>query len=595
MKYDLVIHDGLVFDGHGGEGKRADVGIRSGHVVEVAPSLSKSEAKETLDAKGAWVMPGFVDNHTHYDAEVLLAPGLGESVRHGVTTICMGSCSLSTIYANQEQCADIFSRVEAVPREHVLKALGDKPWNDAASYAAHLDSLPLGPNVACYLGHSDLRVATMGLSDATTRGRRPSPDELNTMTEHLEHALDEGFLGLSTMTNPWDKVGGDSESRSNPLPSTFASWREYGAFHSVLRRRGAVLQSAPNITTKWNVLLFFLASASLGFRKALKTTLITIADGKANPFLARAIKFGTNLWNRLFGSNLRFQGLPIPFEVYADGIDLVVFEEFGAGEEALDLVEQTERNALFADPAYRRRFRRDYDRRFGPRVWQRDFHDAEIVSAPDPSLAGRTFGAIADERGEHPVDTFLDLVMEHGKKVRWRTTIANHRPDVLAEIVADPAVQVGFSDAGAHLRNMGFYNFPLHLLRMAKERGPQYMTIGRAVHRVTAEIAEWLGLDAGSLQVGDRADIAIVNPNGLDESLDAYREAPVEVYGGLSRQVRRNDQAVRATVIGGEVVFEDGQFREGFGKERAHGRFLRREAKTPARTTQSESITERAA
>ena len=108
----------------------------------------------------------------------------------------------------------------------------------------------------------------------------------------------------------------------------------------------------------------------------------------------------------------------MPFEVYADGIDLVVFEEFGAGEEALHLIDQVDRNALFSDPEYRRRFRRDYGKKFGPRVWQRDFYDAEIVDAPDASVIRKSFGQVGDELGSHPVDAFLDLVMEHGTAIR---------------------------------------------------------------------------------------------------------------------------------------------------------------------------------
>ncbi|MEM7153796.1 MAG: amidohydrolase family protein [Myxococcota bacterium] len=589
MSYDVVIHSGTYFDGTGAEPRQADVGIVDGHVVEVAPQLDRSSAGTVIDASERWVMPGFIDNHTHYDAELLLAPGLGESVRHGVTTVCVGSCSLSTIYSSTEDCADLFSRVEAVPREHVLEALADKAWNTAADYAQRLDALALGPNVMAFIGHSDLRTAVMGLEAATEKSVRPTREQLAAMESALEQALDAGFLGLSCMTNPWDKIGGD-RVRSRPLPSTFATWGEYRRLHRILRRREAILQSAPNITTKVNAILYLIESAGFGFRKPLKSTLITVADTKANPMLSATVLGGTGVFNRLFGGDLRWQSVPMPFEVYADGIDLVIFEEFGAGEEALHLVDQVERNTLFRDPAYRRRFRKDYDKRFGPRVWQRDFHDAEIVSAPDPALAGKSFGELADARGEHPVDTFLDLVMEHGRALRWKTTIANHRPDTLNDIITHPAVQVGFADSGAHLRNMAFYNFPLYFLRTmlrAEQAGKPLLPMGQAVHRVTGEIGDWLGIDAGHIRVGDRADLAIINPAGLDDSLDDYHEAPVDVYGGLRRMVRRNDAAVTATLVGGELIYTEGHHVPGLGRERAYGQFLRRGEKIPARATRS--------
>ena len=127
-----------------------------------------------------------------------------------------------------------------------------------------------------------------------------------------------------------------------------------------------------------------------------------------------------------------------------------------------------------------------------------------------------------DRGGVHPVDAFLDLVVEHGAKVRWRTTISNHRPDVLKKLARDPGVQMGFSDAGAHLRNMAFYNFGLRLLRHVRDAnlaGNSFMTVEQAVHRLTGELAEWYGLDAGHLRVGDRADLVVVARAHLEEPL----------------------------------------------------------------------------
>ena len=593
MRYDILLQSGLVFDGMGAPGRTADVAIVDGKIAAIEASIDPSLADRVIDARGQWVMPGFLDAHTHYDAELLLAPGLPESVRHGVTTVCIGSCSLSTIFSTPEDCADIFARVEALPREYVLSALEEhKTWDTAKAYAEHVDQLPLGPNVMAFIGHSDLRVSVMGLEAATDAKRKPTQDEQARMEAALHEAIDLGYLGLSCMTNPWDKIGGD-RVRSRPLPSTFASWSEYRRFHRILRERGAILQSAPNITTKYNALLYLWDSAGFGTRKALKTTLITVADTKSNPMLASAVMGGTSVFNRFLNADVRWQSVPMPFEVYADGIDLVVYEEFGAGEEALHLTEQVERNQLFADPAYRRRFRKEYDKRFGPRVWHRDLHDAQIVSAPDASLNGRSFGEVADERGEHPVDTFLDLVMAHGTALRWRTTIANHRSETLDQIVAHPTVQVGFADSGAHIRNMAFYNFPLYFLRSVKraqEAGKPIMSLERAVHRVTGEIAEWLGVDAGRLRVGDRADVVVVNPAGLNDDVAAYHEAPIDVFGGVRRMVRRNDDAVTATLIGGQLAYTAQGFSDGFGKQRGFGRFLRRGERVSARQETNERV-----
>lgn len=574
----IIIADGLVLDGLGSPPRRAHVLVERGRVRQISRDPIEGGADHVIDARGRWVMPGFLDNHTHYDAEVLVSPGLLESVRHGVTTVCMGSCSLSTVLSSPEDCADIFSRVEALPREHVLSALRQhKTWRDPEGYIQGLEALALGPNVACFLGHSDLRVAVMGLGRAVDPGQRPGADELARMEALLEQALDAGFLGLSTMTNPWDKVGGQ-RYRSAKLPSTYATWGEYRRLHQILRRRGRILQSAPNITTKVNALLFAAEAAGWGLRPPLKTALITASDPKASPGLADLILATTGLLNRLADGQLRWQTVPMPFEVYADGMDLVVFEEFGAGEAALHLADELERNKLLADPAYRRWFRRDYEKKFSPRVWQRDFHDALIVDAPDGSLPGRSFGQVAQERGLHPVDLFLDLVIEHGRRLRWKTVIANHRPRKLEQITAHDAVQIGFADSGAHVRNMAFYNFPLYFLRSvlrAQRRGQPFLSLEQAVHKLTGQQADWYALDAGRLRPGDRADIVVVDPQGLDDSLDDYVEAPMEAFGGLPRMVRRNDRAVVATLIAGQVVYAQGQFTAGFGQARRCGSFLR--------------------
>ena len=178
MNLDVVIRNGRVFDGTGVPGAIRDLGIRDGVVVAVSTEPLDGEGAKEIDATGHWVLPGFVDVHTHYDAEVLAAPGLEESVRHGVTTVVMGSCSLSTILSDPEDSADMFSRVEAVPHEHVLSTLAEhQTWDDAATYIDALESLPLGPNVAAFLGHSDLRASVMawaapGAAAACCKARR---------------------------------------------------------------------------------------------------------------------------------------------------------------------------------------------------------------------------------------------------------------------------------------------------------------------------------------------------------------------------------------------------------------------------------------
>ncbi|QEM48414.1 N-acyl-D-amino-acid deacylase family protein [Mycolicibacterium grossiae] len=591
MTYDTIIRNGLWFDGTGGPSAIRTIGIRDGHVVEIsAEDLDATGCPQVVDAAGKWVLPGMLDIHTHYDVEVLGGPALTESLRHGVTTVMLGSCSLSTIHVDGTDAGDLFGRVEAIPREHVIGAVdAHKTWRTCEQYVEALEARPLGPNVAAFIGHSDMRTAVMGLDRATRSDVRPTRREQAEMERMLAEALRAGFVGLSSQQLLFDKLDGET-CRSRTLPSTYAKARELRRLKSLLRRAGRVLQSGPDIANPFDLgsQLF----QSLGIvRNPLKTSLLSAADVKSNPYAIVALGPLARVINRL-GGNFRWQHLPVPFEVYADGIDLVVFEEFGAGAAALHLSDELERNDLMRDEAYRRRFRKDYENRMGVRVWQRDFYDAEIVACPDATVVGKSFGAVGDERGLHPVDAFLDLVLDHGKALRWRTTISNHRPEVLRKLAAEPGVQMGFSDAGAHLRNMAFYNMGLRLLRHvrdAQRAGTPFMTVEQAVHRLTGELADWYRLDAGHLRVGDRADLAIIDPERLDERLDDYAEEPVPQYGGLSRMVNRNDDTVTAVFVGGRRVFTEGVPTDLVGRART-GRFLRAAHRSPAPTAAEEVL-----
>ncbi len=576
MNFDTIIRNGRWFDGSGAPSAIRTIGIRDGRIAEISPHpLDETGCEQVIDAAGKWVLPGMIDVHTHYDVEVLDGPALSESLRHGVTTVLLGSCSLSTIHVDGEDAGDLFGRVEAIPREHVISAVDThKTWTNCGEYVAALESLPLGPNVAAFIGHSDMRTATMGLDRATRKDVRPTKSEQARMEHMLSDALDQGFLGMSSQQLLFDKLDGDT-CRSRTLPSTYAKPRELRRLKSLLRRSGRVLQSGPDIQNPLNIGSQVAQSLGIG-RKPLKTSLLSAADIKSNPFVIHLLGPMARFVNKL-GGNFRWQHLPVPFEVYADGIDLVIFEEFGSGAAALHLKEEVARNALLRDESYRRKFRKDYESKYGPRVWHRDFFDAEIVECPDKSLVGKSFGQVGRERGVHPVDAFLDLVLEYGTAVRWRTTISGHRPNVLKKLARDPGIQMGFSDAGAHLRNMAFYNFGLRLLRHvcdAENAGAPFMSVEQAVHRLTGELADWYQIDAGHLRVGDRADVVVIDPERLDASLDDYAEEKVDQYAGLSRMVNRNDDTVKAVFVAGRAVFLDGKATDIVGKQRT-GSFLR--------------------
>jgi N-acyl-D-aspartate/D-glutamate deacylase len=417
----------------------------------------------------------------------------------------------------------------------------------------------------------------MGLRRSLERGVRPSAEELSRMEALVREGLDLGYLGLSIQTLKWDKMGGSRDLRSRPLPSTFARWSEYRRLTRLLRERGRIFQGVPNVSTKVNVLLFLLESVGL-LRKPLKTTVISMMDPRASRGIHRLIGALSRTFNRLLGADFRWQALPEVFDLWADGIDVVVFEEFGAGAAALHLQDAASRSALLKDPAYRARFRKQWTSLWLPKAFHRDFNQSEILQCPDASVVGKSFAQVAKEQGRHVVDVFLDLVATYGDALRWFTVMANDRPEELDFICQHPDVLMGFSDAGAHLRNMAHYNFPLRLLRRVREaerRGRPIMSVERAVHRLTGEIGQWLGMDAGVLAQGKRADVVVVNPEGLDEKVDMATEAPMENFGGFVRLVRRNDAAVKSVLISGREAVRDGDVTPPLGRERGFGRVLR--------------------
>ncbi|GMG86406.1 N-acyl-D-amino-acid deacylase family protein [Biformimicrobium ophioploci] len=573
-QYDILIRGGRYLDGTGGPSQICDIAIRDGRVCETGDNLDPGRASKVIDAHGRWVAPGFIDTHTHYDAELIVSPSLSESVRHGVTTVLVGSCSLSMVCSEAEDASDLFTRVETVPREKVLPILQQhKRWSSPSEWVEFVRAQPMGANVISLLGHSDLRVATMGLLRATDRSVTPSAEEMQRMEACLDEAMQQGFVGLSTMCLKWDKLDGE-RAWSRSLPSTYARWKEVRRLNKILRRYNRVHQGAPNAANPLQIFQY-LGESIRWFGKPLKTTLISMLDLKGNATV-RPMAALSAWFTNLLGGDFRWQLLPSAFSVYADGMDVVIFEEFGAGEMALDLKDQLERNALLQDRDYRRNFRKFYGEKLSPRVWQRDFADAIILDCPDPSLVGRNFAEVAAERSEHVVDFFLDCVVEFGRKLRWFTVIGNGDKKRLSEMVTNPNTLITFSDAGAHIRNMAFYNYPLRFLKLVKEsadQGQEIMPLEKAIWRLTGEQADWFGIDAGTIRVGDRADITIINPEKLNQELEQPEWAEMENFG-LQRMVNRNPGVIEHVLINGKIALDAGEIVPELGREKGFGTFL---------------------
>ena len=351
---DVVIRGGQVFDGAGSPGVAADVAIDGGKVQAVGARLPQAGRRE-IDAAGCWVMPGMLDIHTHYDAEIEAMPGLEESVRHGVTTVVMGNCSLSTALGTKKDILDLFCRVESLPREVLTKWLGEDgmSWNGVREYYDHLEQLPIGPNVASFIGHSNIRSHVMGM-ERSLRVSKAQSDEVRAMQTIVDDAMAEGYLGLSIDMLPWHRLDGEP-FRGISVPSQHAAASEYRSLAKIVRRRDRVLQATPNALTKSTVAILGMLSTGVG-RKPLRTTIVAAMDMKTDRKVYRIATIGGTLLNKFFRANIRWQTLAEPFLNYCDGVHTPLFEEFATGVAAISATSE-ERKRMFADPAFRRDFR----------------------------------------------------------------------------------------------------------------------------------------------------------------------------------------------------------------------------------------------
>ncbi len=570
-----LIRNGRVYDGTLAPSKVANILVQDGKIAQInSGHISVPDDTIIIDATDKWVMPGFIDNHTHYDGEVLVDPGLSESVRHGVTSVILGGCSLSFVYADVEDCCDMFTRVEAFPREVLYPILKhEKTWETAGQWIDHIERLPLGPNVASFIGHSDIRTKVMGIDRAVNKEVKPSKKELQTMEAHLEEALDAGFLGISMQHNPWDKM--DGRHWSKLLPAAYAKAEERRTLTRIARKRGAHLQGVPNLVNRVSALWYMAQSSSFFYRKPLKTSMVAMMNLKGDPYIRSVISGLAGFFNKVWGANFRMQAFPVPFRVLAQGMELVIFEEFPTGELARHLSKDlARRNMTLSDPAYRRLFKKHYNNKWAPKVWQKDFGDAYVLRSPDESMVGKSFLQIAEERDQHPVDTFLDLVIEMDKEILWETTVGNQDPSEYYALYNDENGIIGFADSGAHINNMAFYNNPLRVLRYVQashEQGRPLMSFEKTIWRLTKENADFFNLDAGYLAEGKRADIIIIDPKQLSDKVHGYHTAPF--LNGVDRLVNRNEGIVNLVMINGHIACENDKFSPSFGKMR-FGQFL---------------------
>jgi len=592
---DLLIRNALLFDGTGAPPSREDVAICNGRIAARGPSLDASQAERVVDAQGLWLMPGLLDIHTHLDLELELAPGLPESVRHGTTTVVVGNCSLGTAFGSQRRgdddpILDCFTRVENIPKSVLRKVVDRIDWDTTAGYLAHLDSLPLGPNVVPLIPHSMLRIEVMGTGAAVSRA--PTEAELKRMRELLEAAMQQGYAGFSTDAIPFHYLA-NAPHTDKRIPAQHASLAELRSLLDIVRRHDRVWQCTPDVANRVATFLRFFFTSGRLFGKPLRTSALTAVDLTHARRTWKLFPAIANLLNsKLVDGRFHFQVLGTPFRMYAEGGICPIFEEFESSRKlmALDIEDAAGRRAIMATEEFGALFVREWHDAGAVSTFNRDLDALRVERCPVPEWCGETFGAIlrrlrefqsgraetarsdteAAALGSFPSpigregEFLLHLLRRYDRELRWWFVVANDRPEVLKDLLFHEHMLPGFNDSGAHLINLAFFDGNLLTLQVAAKDSIEL--VARAVQRLTREPAEFFGIDAGRLEPGAQADLVLVDPEALKRyNTDANRRMVRRDIFDHDQLVNRSDGVVTAVFIAGEQVWDGRDFTPALG------------------------------
>jgi len=556
LKWDMLIKDGMVFDGSGDFPVQKDIALKDGVIAAHGETLNSANAEQVIEVQGQWVMPGLVDVHTHYDLEVEITPGLPESVRHGTTTVVMSNCSLGLAFGAQRKDLDdpivsCFARVENIPK-HVLKKVADKVyWDSSESYLKHLNTLKLGPNVVPMIPHSMLRIEVMGLKDSVSR--HPTQDELSEMKNLLQKGLDEGYAGFSTDALPFHFLANDP-NRDKQIPTQFAPFSEIKALTSIVRDYDRVWQATPPKDSPPQVIRTFLLTSGLLHKKPLKTTVVAALDIASNGSIVKlATTLSRVLNSKLLKGRFYMQALAAPFKIWSDGPFNPLSEEIKELRELIetDLEDRDARRAILDDPDYQDAILRGN--------YPEDAREAKLFETD--------FKMVGDE-----TDFMIAMFKAFDTDLVWSTITANRDEGLTRRLLMDPVLLPGFNDSGAHLTNMAFYDCNLRALKLAQQGG--HKDVSYMVKRLTRDVSELFGVQSGTLETGVKADITIIDPEKLktyDGQANVQRIYREEFEH--EQLVNRSDDVVNYTIIGGKIAWQKDRFSAGLNTE-VFGRVL---------------------
>ena len=493
MTYDLVIKGGTVIDGTGAPGFAGDVAVRDGRIAEVGEGL---DGRRVLDAGGHVIAPGFIDIHTHYDAQVFWDPGLTPSSFHGVTTVVAGNCGFSIAPVRPAGVGILGRTLQHVEDMSLATLEAGVPWDEFGDFGQYLDAVErrgVGLNYGCYVGHTAVRLFVMG-DEAYERAA--TDDEIAAMQTIVAEAMAAGAIGFASSASPTHN--GD---QGRPVPSRVADLAALTALCEPVRDAGrGVLALLPGgVFSNQEV---FTLQRHVG-RPITWTALLTI---KGYPYhegvitehdAARAD--GVDVWPQVSCRPLTFQmNMAEPFTL-----------NMRSTFSALMGLTHGERTATYRDPAWREQAWAELSGR-EPGTLPFNWPSLSVAESDHrPDLVGRNVVALAEERDCTPLDVLLDVSLEDDLGTRFNSVLANDDPDAIAWLLPRDGVLLGLADSGAHVSQLCDACFATDLLgNWVRDRG--VMSLERAVHKLTAEPAAVYGLDdRGVIEVGRAADLVV--------------------------------------------------------------------------------------
>ena len=546
--FDLVIRNGTVIDGTGIPGRVADVAVSEGRIVAVGEVTEQGENE--IDASGLIVAPGFVDVHTHFDAQVFWDTTLSPSPLHGVTTVISGNCgfTIAPLEAEHgEYMMEMLARVEGMPLTSLQEGV---PWN-WRTFGEYLDAIDgtLMPNAGFLVGHSAIRRTVMGERSV---GEFASEGELQSMKELLAESISAGGLGFSSS---WAKTHNDADGEA--VPSRHASETELIELCSVLRDSDAVaLEFIPTIERFDNEVYQLLTDMSVAADKPLNWNVIFVNARQADLIEE---KLQASDYAARQGGRVIALTAPMPAVSRLCFESGFLLDTLHGWTEPMALPPE-EKLALLSDPERRKALDEDAQKPSafrGVARWER-LTVGEVTKESLKHLEGRTIGEIADETGKSAWDTLCEIVVEDDLKTGLYPPAAGDNDESWALRQAlwnDDRCLIGASDAGAHLDFLATFNYSTYLLAAARDRS--LLSLESAVNKLTDVPARLYGLkERGRVEEGWWADLVV---------FDAAEVAPAEVEvredlpGGAWR-LYSEAVGVHHVFINGEHAVRDGGF-----------------------------------